>query len=66
MARRSGVSGRGGRLLSPFVGRAQQLAALQALLAQAELTSAIALYRALDMTFWLPQAEATLARVQSS
>jgi tetratricopeptide (TPR) repeat protein len=34
--------------------------------AQAELTSAIALYRALDMTFWLPQAEATLAQIQSS
>jgi predicted ATPase/class 3 adenylate cyclase len=31
--------------------------------AHAELTSAIALYRAMDMTFWLPQAEAALAQV---
>jgi class 3 adenylate cyclase/tetratricopeptide (TPR) repeat protein len=31
--------------------------------ARAELSAAIALYRAMDMTFWLPQAEATLARV---
>jgi tetratricopeptide (TPR) repeat protein len=30
--------------------------------AHAELTTAIALYRAMDMTFWLPQAEATLAQ----
>jgi tetratricopeptide (TPR) repeat protein len=29
--------------------------------AHAELSTAIALYRAMDMTFWLPQAEATLA-----
>jgi tetratricopeptide (TPR) repeat protein len=36
MIRRSGVSGLGGRLLSPFVGRGRELAALQALLAQAE------------------------------
>ena len=26
------------------------------------LSAAIALYRAMDMTFWLPQAEATLAQ----
>ena len=32
--------------------------------ARAELSAAIALYRAMDMTFWLPQAEATLARVE--
>jgi tetratricopeptide (TPR) repeat protein len=32
--------------------------------AGAELTAAIDLYRAMDMTFWLPQAEATLARVE--
>jgi hypothetical protein len=31
--------------------------------ARAELSAAIALYRAMDMTFWLPQAEATLAQV---
>jgi tetratricopeptide (TPR) repeat protein len=31
--------------------------------ARAALTTAIELYRALDMTFWLPQAEAALARV---
>jgi tetratricopeptide (TPR) repeat protein len=31
--------------------------------ARAELTAAIELYRAMDMTFWLPQAEAALAEV---
>jgi tetratricopeptide (TPR) repeat protein len=31
--------------------------------ARAELSTAIALYRAMDMTFWLPQAEAALAQV---
>jgi len=31
--------------------------------ARAELSTAIALYRAMDMTFWLPQAEAVLAQV---
>ena len=31
--------------------------------ARAELTTAIALYRAMEMTFWLPQAEAALAQV---
>jgi tetratricopeptide (TPR) repeat protein len=31
--------------------------------ARAELSTAIDLYRAMDMTFWLPQAEATLAQV---
>jgi tetratricopeptide (TPR) repeat protein len=30
----------------------------------AELSAAIALYRAMEMTFWLPQAEATLAQVE--
>jgi hypothetical protein len=35
-------------------GRAEQ--------ARAALSAAIALYRAMDMTFWLPQAEAALAR----
>jgi hypothetical protein len=29
----------------------------------AELSTAIALYRAMDMTFWLPQAEVVLAPV---
>ena len=32
--------------------------------ARAELSAAIALYRAMDMTFWLPQAEAALMRMQ--
>jgi tetratricopeptide (TPR) repeat protein len=32
--------------------------------ARAALTTAIALYRAMDMTFWLPQAEAALAQVE--
>jgi Flp pilus assembly protein TadD len=31
--------------------------------ARAALTAAIDLYRAMDMTFWPPQAEATLAQV---
>jgi tetratricopeptide (TPR) repeat protein len=31
--------------------------------ARAELSAAIALYRAMDMTFWLPQAEAALAQI---
>jgi tetratricopeptide (TPR) repeat protein len=31
--------------------------------ARAELSTAIGLYRALEMTFWLPQAEAALAQV---
>ena len=32
--------------------------------ARAELSIAIELYKAMDMTFWLPQAEATLAQVE--
>jgi hypothetical protein len=32
--------------------------------AHAALSTAIALYRDLDMTFWLPQAEAALAQVR--
>jgi tetratricopeptide (TPR) repeat protein len=32
--------------------------------ARAELSAAIMLYRAMDMTFWLPQAEAALAEVE--
>jgi hypothetical protein len=32
-------------------------------LARTELAAAIDLYRAMDMTFWLPQAEAVLAQV---
>jgi class 3 adenylate cyclase/tetratricopeptide (TPR) repeat protein len=32
--------------------------------ARAELSAAIALYRAMDMTFWLPQTEAMLAQVE--
>jgi tetratricopeptide (TPR) repeat protein len=33
--------------------------------ARAELSAAIALYCAMEMTFWLPQAEAALAQVES-
>jgi hypothetical protein len=33
--------------------------------AHAALTAAIDLYRAMDMTFWLPQVEAALAQMQS-
>jgi tetratricopeptide (TPR) repeat protein len=33
--------------------------------ARAELSSAIALYRAMDMTFWLPETEAALAQVEA-
>jgi tetratricopeptide (TPR) repeat protein len=32
--------------------------------ARTELSTAIALYRAMDMTFWLPQTEAALAQVE--
>jgi tetratricopeptide (TPR) repeat protein len=32
--------------------------------ARAELSAAIDLYRAMDMTFWLPQAEAALAELE--
>ena len=32
--------------------------------ARAELSAAIELYRTMDMTFWLPQAEAALAQVE--
>ena len=32
--------------------------------ARAELSAAIVLYRAMDMTFWLPQTEAALAQVE--
>ena len=32
--------------------------------ARAALSAAIALYRAMDMTFWLPQAEAALAQAE--
>ena len=32
--------------------------------ARAALATAIDLYRAMDMTFWLPQAEVTLAQVE--
>jgi len=40
------------------VGREQQ--------ARAALSTAIALYRAMEMTFWLPQAEAVLAHVEAA
>ena len=34
--------------------------------ARAERSAAIAPYRTMDMTFWLPQAEAALAQVSAS
>jgi DNA-binding winged helix-turn-helix (wHTH) protein/tetratricopeptide (TPR) repeat protein len=37
----------------------------QAMQAWAELSAAIALYHAMDMTYWLPQAEAMLAQVET-
>jgi hypothetical protein len=37
----------------------------QAVPACTELSAAIALYRAIAMTFWLPQVEAMLARVEA-
>jgi len=33
--------------------------------ARVELSTAIELYRAMEMTFWLPQAEAALAQVEA-
>jgi hypothetical protein len=33
--------------------------------AHTELSAAIELYRAMDMTFWLPEAEAALAQVEA-
>jgi hypothetical protein len=33
--------------------------------AHAELSTAIALYRTMEMTFWLPETEATLAQVDA-
>jgi hypothetical protein len=46
---------RGLGALYATIGRGEQ--------ARAELSVAIELYRAMDMTFWLPQAEAALAEV---
>jgi hypothetical protein len=43
-------------MLYAKIGRSEQ--------ARAELSTAIELYRAMEMTFWLPQAEATLAQVE--
>ena len=53
------------RGLTCFVGRDPKLTTLVQALEQArtELTTAIVLYRAMDMTFWLPQVEAALAQV---
>jgi tetratricopeptide (TPR) repeat protein len=47
---------RGLGLLSAKIGRREQ--------ARINLSAAIALYRAMEMTFWLPQAEAALAEVE--
>jgi class 3 adenylate cyclase len=57
------------RGLTPFVGRQAELAALQQALAQAgaghgQVVAAIDLYRAMNMTFWVPEAEAALAQVE--
>ena len=41
----------------------QLVATQQGLAARAALATAIELYRAMEMTFWLPQAEAALAEV---
>ena len=43
-------------ILYAHIGRREQ--------ARPELSTAMALYRALEMTFWLPQAEAALAQVE--
>jgi hypothetical protein len=34
--------------------------------ARAELSAAIELYRSMEMTFWLPQAEALLAQIDTA
>jgi hypothetical protein len=34
--------------------------------ARSELSTAIALYRTMEMTFWLPQTEAALAQVEEN
>jgi hypothetical protein len=47
---------RGLGTLYATIGRAEQ--------ARAELSTAIDLYRAMGMTFWLPQAETALAQVE--
>jgi Flp pilus assembly protein TadD len=46
---------RGLGVLYARIGRQEQ--------ARTELATAIELYRAMDMTFWLPEAEATLAKM---
>jgi Flp pilus assembly protein TadD len=46
---------RGLGILYTRIGRREQ--------ARAELSTAIALYRAMEMQFWLPQAEAALAQI---
>jgi hypothetical protein len=33
--------------------------------ARAELSTAMAMYQSMDMTFWLPETEAALAQVQT-
>ena len=33
--------------------------------ARTELSAAVAMYQAMDMTFWLPQTEAALAQVEA-
>ena len=47
---------RGLGLLYAAIGRQEQ--------ARAELSTAIELYRAMDMTFWLPETEVALAQVE--
>ena len=50
--------GRGPRMRSPFVGRARPEQARSAL------STAIAMYQSMEMTFWLPQTEAALAQAE--
>jgi hypothetical protein len=65
---RAGYQAHAYRLLDEIAGRCEPPDVDQATLhyrqalALAELSAAIDLYRAMDMTFWLPQAEAVLAQ----
>jgi hypothetical protein len=63
----AGFPGRGTRLrrgpLPPRLGRLYATGRVEQ--ARVALAAAIDLYRAMDMTFWLPQAEAALAQVSA-
>jgi hypothetical protein len=61
------VGERGAYRLTKSLTSLQVPATVQAVLAaRIELSAAIALYRAMDITFWLPQAEAALEQVVGS